>query len=610
MDLWQRVYPNASNRPTMAPDEYPVYIRDHVGVYQGKLKIEARQNGRIYLTNMRVIYFDNEQPTQLMALDLTNVTGFETVDGFLKRSPKVRLFVDPGAPTTAPGTSRGSPAPATTIRWVCGICSFNNEARPLYQGDTTLACSNCGIPALKADLQRASEEPDQKPAPAPARAQCPTCTFVNHPLMHTCEMCGTSLRKGLAAATTARAKIELEGGATTPVYLTPDRPYIKLLFRKGGEAKFCQHLQEVLDDLKWNRLRAAGKISQDGTKLEQTPMAPAPSGGILGLERLGEQRRKHTELVLTLLLNDLEQLMFKFEDLLKVTGATGAALTPVLPPRAMGAASQVYVPELARQLSEFCHNFELVRTSSMVTTQELYTKYNRFLVSTQGFGAELVLATDFNLAVAMFELLGLPLKLRNYQLGLVVAPARTLKLYSAYIAEFMRRQFVSWTHAKWRARLELGGAPGPEWAYFRGNTIAEICEHFNWNYNIAVEEIGQCIDSGTVVIDENILGTFYFLNIFEPANYAIDEAAVRREVEQELAREQLEISQGLRSQFDASHTLVAFTDYDFGAADTISTLGDTLASSQRPGSEEPVLAPSKENTPSLYLQDLSGLNFS
>lgn len=590
MDLWRKIYANVLNRPSLSPDEYTVYICDHIGVYQGRSKIVGRQNGRIYLTNHRLIYFDNDAPDQNMALDLTAVTSFTKIDGFLKRSPKVKLYV-----TAQTDTTKTTPLAVT---WVCKICSFNNTSKPIYLDDAELVCANCGVPAsphdVKVTTKKAETTTDTTTTTTTTENShnCPLCTFTNHPSMKQCEMCGTPLTKPPPRVVASDApQITVEGGVVE--YLTPDKPYIKLSFRKGGDTKFCRHLQQILDDIQWNQLRAQGKINLGATRA--LPAASDPpkvlGGGILGLEQLGEQRRRYNESVLTTLLDDLEQLMFKYEDLLKLTGQRTELIKPPIKLKTLGA---LYIPELARAISEYCLQHALTKRLAMITTQELFTQYNRYLVTTQGFGVTLVTATDFDTAITKFAELKLPLVLKRYLSAAVVAPSNGLD-YQQDILRFMKQQYRQWIRDKWVVALAGASSVSHDvLPFFRGNTVAEICGHFNWNYNIAMEELDQCIDAGVVVVDESIEGTFYFLNIFDPTAYQVDEAPIKAEVEAELAAQQLEISGQLRSQFDLAHALVSFANYTFG---------DSGNSSSLP------LPTSTPSPVSSHLNDLSGLTF-
>ncbi|CAN3374076.1 hypothetical protein DIURU_000551 [Diutina rugosa] len=581
MDLWKKIYANVSNRPTLLPDEYTVYICDHIGVYQGRSKIVNRQNGRIYLTNFRLIYFDNDAPDHNMALDLANVTSFSKIDGFLKRSPKVKLYLKSNSETTA----TNSPS---AVMWVCKICSFNNTSRPIYLDDAELVCANCGVPASPKDVKLTPKQDDQ----TTSSHNCPSCTFTNHPSMKTCEMCGTPLKKPTTTTKPSAApdapQIIVEGGKVE--YSSPDKPYIKLSFRKGGDTKFCRHLQQILDDIHWNQLRAQGKINSGATRASPalSDQPKVHGGGISGLEQLGEQRRQYNETVLTTSLDDLEQLMFKYEDLLKLTGQRTELIKPPVKLKTSGSS---YIPELARAISEYCLQHALTKRSAMITTQELFTQYNRYLVTTQGFGVKLISAADFDAAIAKFTELRLPLVLKRYSSAAVVAPTNGSN-YQEDILKFMKQQHRQWIRDTWVVALAGASSVAHDVSpFFRGNTVAEICAQFNWNYNIAMEELDQCIDAGVVVVDESIEGTFYFLNIFDPKAYDVDEAPIKAEVEQELAAQQQEISGHLKSQFDRSHALVSFANYTFG---------DGVDSSEPTATPSPV---------SSHLNDLSGLTF-
>ena len=105
-----------------------------------------------------------------------------------------------------------------------------------------------------------------------------------------------------------------------------------------------------------------------------------------------------------------------------------------------------------------------------------------------------------------------------------------------------------------------------EFNFFKGNTISEISDKFNWSYNITIEEIDKCIEAGSVVIDQNISGTFYFINKFNEEENDDDEEVIAR-INAEILLEQNRIKQELKDQFDfesANNLINLQPNYTFG----------------------------------------------
>ena len=532
------MYVNRSNRPILLDEEYTVFIRDKIGLYQGKSKIVNRQDGRIYLTNIRLIYIDNEVQTNSMAIDLDYVSFSEMVERFLRSSPKVKLFLKHPTPATT------TPA-AKSASWVCKICSFKNSVVQPVDLQNLPLCQSCGIRASPAVIQQALDSSSES-NDSSSSTNCPTCTFINHPSMKNCEICGTQLTvlKKLASKNTAipppTLDIPLEGEETYS-FLSP---YIKVSFRKGGELKFHQALSQILDDIKWKNLNDSGGVNVNAVKLPTSQPKEhsgiAAGGGIRGLEQIGEHQRKLNESILANSLNDLEQLMFKFQDLVHLTKAVNTRVIPeakqVVPPLQIERSSPLYLPELARNLSEYTTTI-FKSPSSMITSQDLFASYNRYLVTTQGFGAALITPQDFNQALALLLQLNLPIAMHKYETsGLVVlSPKQTNhKSYEKFIVEFLQAQYRQYKYDNLKGKVTGNTQVGQ----FRGSTITEICDNFNWAYDITIEEIQRCVDLGTITIDNHISGTFYYLNIFTTNYYDVNEREILLRVKHDLAAEQ------------------------------------------------------------------------
>lgn len=590
LDVWKEASVNRSNRPILQEDEHNLYIRDSIGLYQGKLKIMNRQNGRIYLTNMRVIYVDNKDLVMSMAVDLKDVSGSEVIEGFLRSSPKVKLFIKDTDVQPLKDKHNDGNQDKLVLNWTCVICSFNNHLAINTNLDTNFPkCGSCGIKPsrelIHGALERAPSEISTTETPKDTGTnttlrddQCPKCTFINHPSMKYCELCGSELKSSISKR--LQQKLQIKGNAdqlsptsnnmnivlesNSEVY-SNNKPYIKLSFRKNGESQFNKLLIEAIDKLKWNLLVNKGSVNERGSKLQEqrkSSISTIKGGGIHGLEQIGEQQRKKNELVLSTSLEDLEQLMYKAQDLIKLSRSfsklvkSNNNINRIIPPLNIKKTSNLYHQELSRHISEYLTNFQLTKSSSMVTSQDLYANYNRYLISTQGFGTELIAPNDFSKSLELFDNLNLPITLKHYERsGLVVVCYRTHNNYSEFILKFLEEQEKSFFYNKLKSEILMGinelesdedGYIEEKYKYFKGSTIPEICDDLGWSYGITIEEIEKCIETGLIVIDQTILGSFYFMNHFiDMLIPNEDTEELREKIKQEIITEQENITESL-----------------------------------------------------------------
>lgn len=645
LNIWHTVPINKSSRPVFLDNEHSLFVKDGVGLYQGKLKIVGYQNGRVYLTNMRILYVDTGGK-KAIGIYLSDTLRAELVERFLRSSPKVKVYLKGESNGQDSGISLSSNLSSVLLRdavsavWTCMICSFNNHVSTSFNVDLQdpPKCVSCGVAPSREALRKAIEEAVKKdaskepPAKESKLNECPRCTFINHPSMRTCEMCGTELRP---KASTIAKKLGLHERPDSPLYQNPLgltleepeeytnlKPYIKVSFRKGGETGFFEHAAASIDKLKWEQLEQRGGISDASTKLVQSPPKNEKrlkGGGIHSLQQLGEQQRRRNELVLSLLLDDLEQLMYKAQDLISVGSSfsslikkqgnfsMGKATTGLssIPPIPANKTSSFYTEELARHICEYLLNTELTKTTSMITVQDTFASYNRYRIHTQGFGTELITTAEFTRCIGLFDTLDLPVKTKTYsRLGLVVITQKQLQLQKDLhwtILEFLIAQENLFSYEKYRLAYE-----GVEDDYlkehyqvFHGCTITEVADHFGWAHAVCMEEMDRCIEELLVVYDQHISGTFYFVNKFDNELSLLlkSEEQLKKQAEDDCLTEQRQISSDLKTQYDedVGQLLVNLKDnYTFG--------------------ENPPQPPTPQKTPpadkNLLIDDLAGLSFS
>ncbi|KAI5951923.1 VPS36 [Candida jiufengensis] len=535
---------------------------------------------------------------------IEQLTSAELVEKFLRSSPKVKLYIK----TEIPKKNEEIKG----IDWVCKICSFNNHIPSGFNWDEEELpkCISCGIRPTKKYIEEiansskestpASTEPiisesnnfQTSPSPAVstsestlANGQCPTCTFINHRYVKFCEMCGTELSSSSTSELsqsmndisleTNPMKLKLE----SPELYTNNKPYVKISFRKGGEQKFFQEVANLIDEIKWDNLRKKGGINQNSKKLQQPKLEIKRTGaGIHALELIGEQQRKNNEVILSSSLEDLEQLMFKFKDILHLSSSFNGLInnkvniTKSLPPINISKSSNLYHNELSRHISEYLVNFKLIKNSSMITLQDLFADYNRFLVKSQGFGCELVDVNDFQKSVDLFDSLNLPVVQNKYEKSdlVVIKPRIHTNAYDEFIVSYLNNQEHQYKINKLRVEMIDDNEYDRDYSgHENGNygcTISEISHFFNWSYNITKEELEKSIENGQIVIDQNISGTFYYVNKFS-STFNWDNSKEIEQIKEDIVKEQDEITKNMKSEYERLklNNLVNLNpEYEFG----------------------------------------------
>ncbi|KAK4704021.1 ESCRT-II complex subunit VPS36, partial [Phenoliferia sp. Uapishka_3] len=270
------------------PNEKILIAQDNVGLYDGKEKSPAHTSGRLHLTTHRLLYLDALSPlTSSLSLPLSLVRQTEYWVGFINSSPKITLLLGEAGEVVKPitGTEQEAGYEEETEggqdRWVCRVCGMRN-----VRGGGG-KCGLCGVmrdpvggsggggsgntsrsatPTLRerdrppsSNSMRDAPPTSSRPSPPPplppflASGQgfaCPTCTFLNHPSMKSCEVCDSPL----SSAVTPPSRISTPAPSVPPPTLTPNpdmAPFVRLSFRKGGVKPFYAALKTALVDKAW-----------------------------------------------------------------------------------------------------------------------------------------------------------------------------------------------------------------------------------------------------------------------------------------------------------------------------------------------------------------------
>ncbi|KAK2004346.1 EAP30/Vps36 family protein [Colletotrichum falcatum] len=494
-----------------------------------------------------------------------------------------------GSPARSDGPYRPPPEPATAATWVCTICSFSNPVPSNFDPTTANIhtplppCLACGIKptlahVLKASISNAtsrtpvapssptvnsplamrptSNRPDdtgplppwpaasninggpQKPADPSATFQCPRCTFLNHPSLLSCEMCGAPLisqdlpqKKPQEPA----QRTESPGPVSNSLAQGQDTvENIKISFRGGGEKIFYERLKGALTQRKWLLQGAppvpkSNRTIDDNGAIVRAPSAAPerPKGvGIAGLEQRGLDMRKNNEVMIGSAFEDLDALMASAKEIVALAerfarqnGGSGAEANALLAESASqlglvttkdivgGSSSEtLYLSELSRNLAEFLTDDArgvLKKAGGIINLVDLWAVFNR----ARG-GVELVSPMDFEKAAQMWETLKLPVRLRKFKSGVLVVQS------SERTDETTIKALISWLDDLHEFPPEK--EPAWDWRQFgRGVTARDAAERFGWSIGVAEEELEMAEERGLLCREDGIEGLKFWKNYID-----------------------------------------------------------------------------------------------
>ncbi|KAI7852983.1 EAP30/Vps36 family-domain-containing protein [Circinella umbellata] len=424
MKYFERTGLSSSRRPVLQSNESLIIQQGNVGLYERKNKIEDYQDGVCYLTSHRIIYVDNTHPSErAVELSLCNVKDVESYGGFFKASPKIILYLE----NTISSPARKSLPQMALPTWVCSICSFSNAG-------TLEKCQLCGVKRPNDVAATSNSTPNTPTTPSSQQENndgsnnnndgisCRACTFINHPSMVQCEMCGTDL-SGIAPSPTISTPSSLSESFTT-MHLDDDA-HVRLAFRHGGQPGFLSKLKDVLGAKAWDK--------PIESPVERPSSSKTRGVGISAIQGRIEKNSLEASETMTDAFQDLDRLMAKATEMVtlaesisqkmnKDTNNTDGNLSTlrthllnlgISDPVTRGSAGSIYHQELARELAEFLSKI-LNEQDSMKSLTDLYCIFNRVR------GVALISPEDLYKAAQQFEELKLPFRLRKFPSGLLV----------------------------------------------------------------------------------------------------------------------------------------------------------------------------------------------
>lgn len=527
----------SSGQPILRENEKDILIDQMVGLYHNKSKVLNRQRGRIFLTSQRIIYVDNSKPTKnSVSLELDDIDSIEYSSKFLKRSARLILFMKSSDTQDIDGKSKRE---NTTTSWVCPICMITNETKGVFTKDTDPPpiCVNCGVPAdyemTKASInishpssyENSSTEQKSSKAISDDQNSCPACTFINHPQISNCEVCGTRLpnvkvRKNLGEMNFKDSRVHFELEHPTSKGKSPDSiQFVQLSFRKSDGLLFAQATEKVLDDLKkaeashiFNKnLVSINGVSVNNDDSKNLPFLETKLSriGIASLEKSRETQLLKNDILFNNALTDLNKLMSLATDIEmlysghknKLMGEEREIQKPLLIiDREKFCNRSLFLDEIAREIygfaiSEFKDNKERLGYV-MVTLVDLYAMYNKSM----RIGTGLISPQEMREACARFEQLNLN------ELRLTKINRRVLCLSSNDSFEFLKRRILDLTESA------------------NGCDLLQLTQQLNegtassWTIGILMEVLQSCVDKGDLVIDQQVSGICYYKNYCWPVD--------------------------------------------------------------------------------------------
>ncbi|KAF8153765.1 vacuolar protein sorting-associated protein 36 [Crassisporium funariophilum] len=325
-------------------DEELLASQDGVGVYDGSQKSPEHQNGTVYVTNHRVFFIHAHQAaSSSFAMDLSLISQTEYYAGLFKSSAKVTCHLSGNS--VASGSIRQEGAHAGFDSWECEVCAYRNP--PGLSPAAARICGLCGVPRTAvpvsstlvssqhlstslptSTLSSSTSLPPRSPASSGSRQNsiaCPACTFLNHPSLRTCEMCSTNLprieREFKSAPSSRPITPDPDDDDETPTKM------VKFSFRKGGDKPFYAILKRSLKSKAWEDNGVGSASTGALNRIDPDDRNTTGMSGISGILRTVETSTQGRETHMKDALQDLEALMVKAKDMVRLAAELNEKLT-------------------------------------------------------------------------------------------------------------------------------------------------------------------------------------------------------------------------------------------------------------------------------------------
>ncbi|GLB44280.1 putative vacuolar protein sorting protein 36 Vps36 [Lyophyllum shimeji] len=337
--------------PALLYKDEEIYVsQDGVGIYDGAQKSPNHQAGTVFVTTHRLFYIDSKSPYKhSFALDLSHIMQTDYYAGLFKSSPKVTLHLSGNSTTSGQGTTGDDEAGFES--WECEVCAYRNP--PGLSPAAAAVCGLCGVPRTSVPSSTASVTSQHLSSSLPSSTAsltvsrsssstgtpsfdegsssiaCPACTFLNHPFLRSCEICSTELpppthqpRRAMKSAPSSRPSSP-ESDDQDP---TAPR-IIKVSFRKGGDKAFYAVLKRSLKSKMWESNGIGTSARGLDPRVEPHDQNTVGKSGITGILRTVESSAQGRETGMLDALQDLEALMVKAKDMVRLAAELNEKLT-------------------------------------------------------------------------------------------------------------------------------------------------------------------------------------------------------------------------------------------------------------------------------------------
>ena len=371
---------------------------------------------------------------------------------------------------------------------------------------------------------------------------CPRCTFLNHPSLLTCELCGAPLLSTEPTAIEVTGEHAdrsqspgpcLDGTASSR---DKNMECVKFSFHAGGEKIFYERLKGAMVQRKWLLENAPpvpdsyllpdsgshSKFGPDGQLRPQTERARTV--GIAGLERQGLELRKKNEAVIGSAFEDLDALMASAKEIIalaetfanksdagspdatQLIAESAKALDMVITKDMLGSSAgseSLYLSEMSRNIAEYLTDDAkgiLRKEGGIMSLVDLWAVFNR----ARG-GVELISPMEFEKAARFWEKLKLPVRLRQFKNGLLVVQQadrtddKTISQLLSWLYEL--HSSPPGDHGNWDLKF-----------FGRGITAQEVAHHFGWSVGVASEELAMAEEKGALCREEGVEGLQFWEN--------------------------------------------------------------------------------------------------
>lgn len=522
MECWHFVETTESGQPLLRENEKDILIDHNVGLYHGKERIKNRQKGRVFLTSQRVLYVDSQNPQKYsMGIELDDIHHLSYSSGFLRRSARLIIFIDGSMSyiQTMMGLKKDK---NLTTTWICPICMVTNDSEGEFTATsaTKPVCVNCGVPAdyelTKNSITINGKHTTQKSNTHSSTDEnintCPQCTFINHPQVRNCEICGARLPNSKIRNKASISKkqadnrlvIELESLSSSKANQHPTENYIQISFRKSDGLLFADALEKAVTDLKadnfYNKdsIKKGNSVTSEPLPLLETKLSKV---GITSLEKTREAELLNNDILFTSALTDLDKLISladSIERLYRKEEINGNKLqqSNLIIDRDTFYNREQFISEISREIYDFVKNGfkneENKENYVMITLVDLFALYNKSM----RIGTGLISPEEMREACEKFSTYGLN------DLYLTKINGRVLSVCTT----------DAFKHIKEKILKVINEKPGSDLLSL--SQLLNADSSSTWSVGIIQEMLKGCVDTGDIVIDEQISGICYYTNAF------------------------------------------------------------------------------------------------